>query len=194
MISAASGGGTRSSASMESTQSPCASDRATFFWAPKPAHALVVTCAPQPPAIATVSSVLPLSTTMRSSQKATLCRHAAMFFASFLVMMIALSLGKAWFQAGAPGCGHETYKTQGTRGGNLGRALVGKGGPNTAIDRRVSRADAATPRAAFARACTGCVDLVETSAAPHAVWTPAASPTMQAISRPRCYLGPANII
>jgi hypothetical protein len=50
-------------------------------------------------AIATVSSVLPLSTTTRWSQKATLRRHAAMLSASFLVMMIALSLGKSSFQA-----------------------------------------------------------------------------------------------
>jgi preprotein translocase subunit SecG len=42
-----------------------------------------------------VRSPLPLSTTMRSSQKATLARQAAMFAASFLVMMIALNFTAA---------------------------------------------------------------------------------------------------
>jgi hypothetical protein len=61
-------------------------------------------------AIATVSSVLPLSTTIRWSQKATLSRHAAMFFASFLVMTIALSLGFIPSSMGAPDAGFEATK------------------------------------------------------------------------------------
>jgi hypothetical protein len=47
---------------------------------------------------------------MRSSQKATLSRHVAMFFASFLVMMIALSLGVIPSSVGAPDAGFEATK------------------------------------------------------------------------------------
>src|SRR5262245_28518796 len=53
----------------------------------------MTTRAPLPLARATVSSVLPLSTTTRSSQKARASRHAPMFAASFLTMMIALNRG-----------------------------------------------------------------------------------------------------
>ena len=82
---------TRSSASIESTQSPVPCDSARFFCGPKPAKGWANTRAPLSVAIATVPSWLSLSTTMRSSQNATLSRQAPMFASSFLVMTIALS-------------------------------------------------------------------------------------------------------
>src|SRR3954468_3986538 len=50
-----------------------------------------------------VSSVLPLSTTTRSSQNPSASRHAEIFFASFLTMMIALNRGMSVFDGGRRG-------------------------------------------------------------------------------------------
>src|SRR6266567_5312864 len=93
-IASASAALTRSSASTESTQSPPARERAKFFCAPKPCHsAAAATRAPFACAISAVPSSLSPSTTMRSSQKASASRQAAMLPASFLAMMMALSRG-----------------------------------------------------------------------------------------------------
>src|SRR5258708_399069 len=71
---------------------PRAAPSQNFLWAPSPVPGGGAGFAPAAAAILTVSSSLPQSTTMRSSQKATLSRHAAMLRASLRVMMIALSI------------------------------------------------------------------------------------------------------
>ena len=78
----------RSSASRERIQSPVAASRARFFWGPNPGQSgVTITFAPKSLAISAVPSVLPESTTIHSSAKATLSRQAWMWVASFFVMM-----------------------------------------------------------------------------------------------------------
>jgi len=102
-ISSARAGVTRSSASIDSTQSPVASDSANPFCAPNPSKGCDTTRAPLPWATFAVSSVLPPSTTMHSSQNESVSRQPAILPASFSVMMMALSRGngmspaKPWF-------------------------------------------------------------------------------------------------
>ena len=93
-ISRASASGTRSSASIENTQSPVASSSAACFWRPKPVKCgRCTTRAPALIAMVTVSSTLAWSTTTISSQNDNDARQSGRFAASLRVMMIALSLG-----------------------------------------------------------------------------------------------------
>src|SRR5262245_45478879 len=93
VISAASAGDTRSSASTDSTHSLLASDSAKFFCAPNPSNTWCSTRAPRASARETVSSSLPQSTTIRSSQNARESRQSAILAASFRVMTMADSRG-----------------------------------------------------------------------------------------------------
>src|SRR5258707_5047222 len=80
---------------MEKTHSPVACDSAMFFCVPKSVHSRRMTRAPRCSACCTVSSLLPQSITMRSSQNAIESRHAPIFADSFLVIVMALSFGTA---------------------------------------------------------------------------------------------------
>ena len=92
--SAASASSSHSSASRLSTQRPRASASARFFCAPKPGQSGVIsTRAPSRRAIATVSSVLPLSTTTISPAKATERRQRSSRAASSRVMTTTDSSG-----------------------------------------------------------------------------------------------------
>src|SRR5690348_5567692 len=86
---AASCGETRSSASRQSTQSCFAWSTAYCFWRPKPSHSFCTTRAPRRPAISTVSSVEPESTTTISSANARLSRHASSVAAALRVIRTA---------------------------------------------------------------------------------------------------------
>ena len=78
-----SSGETRSSASTSRIQSPWAASIATLRWIAKPRQGLSITCAPAARASSTVSSVEPPSTTITSSQKATLASAAGRRSCSF---------------------------------------------------------------------------------------------------------------
>src|SRR5262245_36832336 len=78
---------------MDRIQSCEASDAAWFFWFAYPGHSRTTTLSVYRRAIATVSSVLPESTTMISSAQAADASARPMSPASFLVMTVTETFG-----------------------------------------------------------------------------------------------------
>src|SRR5262245_52467543 len=78
---------------MDRIQSCEASDAAWFFWIAYPGHSRTTTLSVYRRAIATVSSVLPESTTMISSAQAADASARPMSPASFLVMTVTETFG-----------------------------------------------------------------------------------------------------
>nr|CUV53710.1 protein of unknown function [Ralstonia solanacearum] len=125
-ISWASSGGTRSSASIDSTHSPVARSSARFFWGPKPGQgpSSSMTLAPRARAMSRVASVLPESSTITSSAScASESMQSPMLAASLRVRMVAVSLPgiseKPW-EEGAVGVADTAPRgASGGRGGRL---------------------------------------------------------------------------
>src|SRR5712692_3519495 len=88
---AASSGETRSSASMQSTQSFFAWSTANCFWRPKPSHSFCTTRAPRRAAISSVPSLDAESTIRISSAKARLSRQESSTAAALRVISTAES-------------------------------------------------------------------------------------------------------